>query len=138
MKKPTQETIKKIDYIIQGLEDGRFTEISKAVEFHQKLKGDDEPTYFTDLLTELQVIRQDMLDLEARIRPLEDWQMKEKVQNIEVMLQDYTKNMRGIANALAILADPQPPLSGGLQTGATRYYNEADAEQFISGYKDRY
>ena len=133
MKKPTQETIKKIDYIIQGLEDGRFTEISKAVEFHQKLKGDDEPTYFTDLLTELQVIRQDMLDLEARIRPLEDHGMKQRLDDIEAMLVDYQRNMRGIANGLLILAKPDP-----FDQDYTSAPNKHDAEQFVNDWKAKY
>jgi hypothetical protein len=138
--KPSDDTLEKIDFVIQGLENGQFEELAKKVDFHQKLKGEDSKRFIKTLLEvidaqafELNSLRSDLGSTQTKNADLEN-----RVIDLETMLQDYIKNMRGIANGLAILADPTPPLSGGLQGGATRYYNEADAEQFISSNKDRY
>lgn len=137
---PDDETLDRIDFVIQGLENGQFKDLTKKVDFQQKLKGEDSKRFVKSLVEvieaqacELGILRSDLYSEQQK-----NMDLQARVDAIEFQLIDYTKNMRGIANALAILADPQPPLSGGLQAGAARYYNEADAEQFISGYKDKY
>lgn len=137
---PEAETIEKIDYVIQGLQNGQFKELTKKIDFHQKLKGEEAIPFVQSLID---VIKSQAIQLSAMHDRLDREQdnrfaLENRVSELEVMLQNYTKNLRGIANGLAILADPKPPLAGGLEQGATRWYNEADAEQFISEYKDKY
>lgn len=44
--KPSDETLEKIDFVIQGLENGLFKDLSKKIDFHQKLKdGRTFPLY---------------------------------------------------------------------------------------------
>ena len=131
--KPSEDVLEKIDFVVQGLENGQFEDLTKKIDFHQKLKGEETKRFIRTLLdvidaqsSELQLIRQDNMDMTQRISALED------------MLMDYTRNMRGIANGLAMLADPPKPLSGGLTSGANRFYNEADAEQFMSMWINKY
>jgi len=140
IERPSDETLEKIDFVIQGLENGQFEELAKKVDFHQKLKGEDTKRFIKTLLEvieaqsfELNSLRS---DLGTQTQKVDD--LSSRLSELEYLLQDYVKNMRGIANGLAILADPPAPLHGGLTTGATRYYNEADAEQFISGYREKY
>jgi hypothetical protein len=86
MKKPSNETLQQIDFVIQGLENGKYKELAKEVEFHQKLKGDDDPNYIQSLIHALEAAQidivkltqltdqqhTDIVDLRNRIVDLED------------------------------------------------------------------
>jgi len=83
--RPSDETIQQIDFVIQGLENGKYKELAKEVEFHQKLKGEDNPDFLFSIfhaLEEAQIeiikLRQltdqqhtDLREYEARIIDLE-------------------------------------------------------------------
>lgn len=63
IKRPTDETIQQIDFVIQGLENGKYKEIPKAVEFHQKLKGADAPDFLFSLINALEAAQIDIVKL---------------------------------------------------------------------------
>lgn len=85
IQRPTDETIQQIDFVIQGLENGKYKELAKEVEFHQKLKGEDAPSFLSSILVALedaqfeiinlteqnQLARQDINDLMLRLNDLE-------------------------------------------------------------------
>ena len=135
LQKPSDKTLKQIDFVIQGLENGKYKEISKAVEFHQKLKGDDDPTYITSLwefiesqqrcIHDLQIDRDTernkAIDAETRITDLES-----KVNN-------YNTDMRGVANALLTLSNPDP-----LGQNYNLNVDTSSAESFVNEYKNKY
>ena len=89
VKRPTDETIQQIDFVIQGLENGKYKELAKEVEFHQKLKGADAPEFLRSLLHALEAAQLDIVklthltdtqhaniaDLTTRINQLEDARM---------------------------------------------------------------
>jgi hypothetical protein len=68
------------------LENGKYKELAKEVEFHQKLKGDDDPNYIQSLIHALEAAQidivkltqltdqqhTDIVDLRNRIVDLED------------------------------------------------------------------
>jgi len=132
--KPSDETLEKIDFVIQGVENGLFEDLSKKIDFHQKLKGEDPKKFIQSLLDvigaqeqriedlsmSLDTTRRDMVDAQTRVSQLED-----KVNN-------YNTDMRGIANALLTIANPDP-----LGQSAT-YIDDVAAEQFVTKYKQAY
>lgn len=132
--KPSETTLEKIDFVIQGIENGQFEDLAKKIDFHQKLKGEDSKRFIKTLLevidaqsNELNSLRSDLgnernktMDLEARLLKLED------------ILFDYTRNMRGIANGLLMVTRNDPFNQDG------QYLNESDAENFINDYKSKY
>lgn len=85
IQRPTDETIQQIDFVIQGLENGKYKELAKEVEFHQKLKGKDAPSFLSSILVALedaqfeiinlteqnQLVKQDISDLMLRLNNLE-------------------------------------------------------------------
>lgn len=135
IEKPSEETLEKIDFVIQGVENGLFKELSKKIDFHQKLKGED-PTKFVqslllfvedqqkcihDLQISTQQARNDFINAENRITELEN------------LLTNHTRDMRGVAAGLATLSRPDPfgmDYSNNVDVSAT--------EQFINDYKSKY
>jgi hypothetical protein len=134
IEKPSDDTLDKIDFVIQGLENGQFEDLAKKIDFHQKLKGEDPKRFIKTLLEvidaqaqELNSLRGDYenerqrgLNLDSRLIDLED-----KVNN-------YVADMRGVANALLAISNPDPLKQGGM------YLDEAAAQNFINTYKQKY
>lgn len=132
--KPSNDTLDKIDFVIQGLENGQFEDLAKKIDFHQKLKGEDSKRFIKTLLEvidaqafELNSLRSDLGNEQHRVSELEN-----RVTELETMLSDYIRNMRGIANGL-IMATRNDPFN---QSG--QYLNESDAENFVNDYKSKY
>ena len=63
MKKPSEETLQQIDFVIQGLENGKYKDLAKEVKFHQKLKGEDDPNYFQSLIFALEAAQIEIVKL---------------------------------------------------------------------------
>lgn len=135
LQKPSDATLKQIDFVIQGLEDGKYKEIAKAVEFHQKLKGDDEPTYFTSLLKviEMQQNRIQNLEIDIGAAQSKEINLGNRLDELENMLNDYKQSMRGVANAILTLANPDP-----FDQNFTNVPHKHDGEMFINTWKAKF
>lgn len=135
LQKPSDETLQQIDFVIQGLENGKFKQLAKEVEFHQKLKGDDDPTYFAGLwkLIEMQQSRIQSLEIDLGQAQSKEISLDNRLDEFENMLTDYNKNMRGIANALLVLGNPDP-----FGQDFTTAPHKHDAEQFVSTWKAKF
>jgi len=134
IEKPSEETLEKIDFVIQGVENGLFKDLPKKIDFHQKLKGEDSKKFVESLLAfvedqakcihdlrmEIDTNRRDMMDAQMRISQLED-----KVNN-------YNNDMRGIANALIKIANPDP-------LGQSNSYTDDNSiDNFVTTYQNKY
>lgn len=65
LEKLDEKTVQKIDYIIRGLELGKFDETSKKVEFLGKLSGDPAPGYIEKLLSRISQLEKENGTLES-------------------------------------------------------------------------
>lgn len=99
----SDKTVRSIDYILRGLELGKFDETAKKVEFLGKLSGDEVPRYIATLLNridELETIseeyRTDISSLESRIAATESQNM------------NLTTDLQAIASGLRQLFEPKP------------------------------
>lgn len=110
MQKPTEETIQKIDFVIQGLENGRFTELAKQIEFHEKLKGSATPDYFGSLIDALEVAESDIIMLQSQMSVVEAENNKQRQQLIDL---EYKNNcletdIKELGKMIKYLLDPKP------------------------------
>lgn len=97
----TKETAQKIDYLIQGVEDGKFDDVAKKIEFVKKLNGDFEaPAYMQELLHRIDVLEEEKHELKERVRELQ-------AQNSNIEME-YENDMRDIAKAIQWLMKPDP------------------------------
>ena len=128
IEKPEEETLEKIDFVIQGLENGQFEDLAKKVDFHQKLKGENAKRFVTSLIEVIEEQERELNYLRTDHAALQN-----KVIDLESMLHDYIRNMRGIANGLVLLADPDP-----FGQDYSRANNRMDTESFINDYKSKY
>jgi len=127
-----EKTVQTIDYILRGLELGKFDETAKKVEFLGKLTGDQSPKYIAKLLERINTleIATNNLEMElARERgEFQNWKI-----DIDEKLNNHARDMRGIAGGLGYLGKPDP--------FGTDYNNNWDTnatEQFINEYKSKY
>lgn len=105
-----EETVQKIDYIIRGLELGKFDDTAKKVEFLGKLSGDKSPKYIatlinriTELEFELESTKSNAISDHSRILQLETDKIEsnQKIQNLE-------NDMSDVATAIRQLFEPKP------------------------------
>ena len=110
IKKPTDETIQQIDFVIQGLENGRYKELAKEVEFHQKLKGMDAPEYFQSLIFALEAAQNDIMELERKVLLLETDLMttKQDLTNEQSKTMQHDTDILQLAKAVKYLMAPNP------------------------------
>lgn len=110
MTKPSDETLKQIDFVIQGLENGKYKELAKEVEFHQKLKGEADPSYFQSLIIALETAQIDITRLEQQTRQLET----DLYQTKQDLNDEYTKTLtrdidiKVLGKAIKYLMAPDP------------------------------
>ena len=133
--KPSDVTLDKIDFVIQGLENGLFKEISEKIDFHQKLKGEDPSRFVKSLIDVIELQKWQIADLHEKAASgmNERIELDNRIREIESTLTNHTRDMRGIASGLAKLARPDPfdmDYSANVDTAAT--------EQFINEYKSKY
>jgi len=105
-----ETTVQTIDYILRGLELGKFDETAKKVEFLGKLSGDKAPKYIatlikriTDLEFENKELRVDVDSSHNRIILLEQYKTE-----TEAKVNGLDQDMRDIATAIRQLFEPQP------------------------------
>jgi len=105
-----ETTVQTIDYILRGLELGKFDETAKKVEFLGKLSGDKAPKYIatlikriTDLEFENKELRVDVDSSHNRITLLEQYKIE-----TEAKVNGLDQDMRDIATAIRQLFEPQP------------------------------
>lgn len=97
----TKETAQKIDYLIQGMADGKFDEVAKKIEFVKKLSGDHAaPQYFQDLLRRIDELEEEKHELKAKLIDLETKRMNE--------LNEIRSDHATIARAIQWLMKPDP------------------------------
>ena len=132
--KPNDETLDKIDFVIQGLENGQFEDLAKKIDFHQKLKGEDPKRFIKTLLEVIDAQANELMNIQDRLSREQQQvvNLENRVSDMEEKLHDYTRNMRGIANGLIKLSNPDP------LNVSNDYINVADAETFINDYKNKY
>lgn len=135
LQKPSDKTLEKIDFVIQGVENGLFKELSKKIDFHQKLKGEDPSRFVQSLLEVVEMQARQIGDLQShqatQLNSMID--AENKIRELETKLTNHANNMRGIANGLGYLSKPDP---FGID-----YNNNWDinsTEQFISEWKQKY
>lgn len=132
LDKLEDETVQKIDFIIRGLELGKFDETAKKVEFLGKLSGDNAPKYIAKLLsriTELEnkVISQGMetSNLTFRVTQLET----DKV-SMEVSITTLETNMKTVAKAIRQIFEPKPLSDSYDMTEINAFCNNNDATRY--------
>ena len=104
------ETVRTIDYILRGLQLGKFDETAKQVEFLEKLSGEVEPKYIATLLkristleVDLSLAQTDNLNLEQRVNQLEQYKTE-----TEAKFNDINNDMQSVAAAIRNLFEPKP------------------------------
>lgn len=135
IQRPSDETLKKIDFVIQGVENGLFKDLSKKIDFHQKLKGEDPTQFIQSLLAvvENQNRRIAELELAANEEKQQRFNAEAKLVEIEAKVCNYNSDMRGIANALLQIQYPDP-----LGQNFNLTIDEVSAQNFVDGYKQKY
>jgi len=110
MQKPTEETIQKIDFVIQGLENGRFTELAKQIEFHEKLKGSATPDYFGSLIDALEVAESDIVMLRSQVAKLEAETTQQRQQLIDSGYKTdcLEGDIKELGKMIKYLLEPKP------------------------------
>jgi len=110
MIRPSDETLQKIDFVIQGLENGKYTELAKQVEFHQKLKGENDPSYFQSLINALEAAQIDIVKLEQQTMQQERTLMNAQsdLMNAEQKLRDQDTDIKTLGKAIRYLMAPDP------------------------------
>lgn len=132
LDKLEDDTVQKIDFIIRGLELGKYDEAAKKVEFLGKLSGDNSPRYIAKLLsriTELEnkVIFQgtEISNLTFRITQLET----DKI-SMEAKVTLLETNMGTIAKAIRQLFEPRPLSDGYDMTEINAFCNNNGATRY--------
>lgn len=101
MAEITQETAQKIDFLIQGVEDGTFDDVAKKIEFVKKLGGDfDAPAYLQELLRRIDTLEEEKHDLKQKVLELQ-------AENSNIA-GELNNDMRDIAKAIQWLMKPDP------------------------------
>ena len=127
-----EKTVQTIDYILRGLELGKFDETAKKVEFLGKLTGDQSPKYIAKLLERINTLEIATRNLEVELANERSEYQNWKI-DIDEKLRNHSRDMRGIAGGLGYLGKPDP--------FGTDYNNNWDTnatEQFITEYKSKY
>ena len=131
LQKPSEETLQQIDFVIQGLENGKYKEIAEQVKFHQKLKGDDDPTYISSLWAFIENQQKCIHDLQLTLSSEVNNRIElgSRIQELESTLTNHARDMRGIAGGLVKLARPDP-----FDMDYTMNCDMAATEAFINEY----
>lgn len=110
IKRPTIETIQQIDFVIQGLENGKYKELAKEVEFHQKLKGANAPDFLLSLIHALEEAQIEIV----KLRQLTDQQnmdindLTTRLVNLETAKQTNYTDIQTIAKGIKYAISPDP------------------------------
>lgn len=105
--RPSDDTIQQIDFVIQGLENGKYKEIPKAVEFHQKLKGENAPDFIFSLLHALEQAQLDIVKLTQKA----DQQYRDidaRIVDLEMAKQTNYTDIQTIGKGIKYAISPDP------------------------------
>ena len=104
------ETVRTMDYILRGLQLGKFDETARKVEFLGKLSGENEPKYIATLLKRvldlehsLQEAYSNINDLQSQISQLELYKTES-----EAKVNNLQNDMNDVAMAIRQLFEPKP------------------------------
>jgi len=110
IKRPTDETIQQIDFVIQGLENGKYKELAKEVEFHQKLKGEDAPDFLYSLFHALEEAQIEIIKLQhlttEQDKAINDF--RNRISDLEVAKQTNDIDIQEIGKGIKYAIDPAP------------------------------
>ena len=100
----TKDTVQKIDYLIQGVADGKFDEVAKKIEFMKKLGGDFEaPGYMQELLRRIDTLEEEKHELKGLLRE----QIAENI-NRSNEINDLRTEMGTVAKFMQWQMKPDP------------------------------
>lgn len=126
------ETVQKIDFIIRGLELGKFDDTAKKVEFLGKLAGDESPQYIAKLLDRISklefetlAMNTDSMTLENKVRQLET----DKI-TLETRINTLENSMQTVAKAIRQLFEPAPLKSNYQMTEIEAFCNNNGATSY--------
>ena len=97
------ETVQTMDFILRGLELGKFDDTAKKVEFLGKLSGDETPKYIATLLSridELEIVASNSANTEA--------DHLNRIVQLESQNMNLTTDLQAIASGLRQLFEPSP------------------------------
>lgn len=127
-----EETVQTMDYILRGLELGKFDEAAKKVEFLGKLSGDQSPKYIAKLLEristleiELSITRADVVDAQQRISQLES----DKIE-MAGKISRLTDEMQTVAKAIRQIFEPKPLRDNYDMTEINTFCNNNNANSY--------
>lgn len=105
-----EKTVQTIDYILRGLELGKFDETAKKVEFLGRLSGDNAPKYIAKLLERIAILENQSLEHDTtqstllnRIVELEQYKTE-----TEAKINTLDSDMQSVATAIRQLFEPKP------------------------------
>ena len=105
-----ENTVRTIDYILRGLELGKFDDTAQKVEFLGKLSGENEPKYIATLLNRISELESHVAGQESainthlnRIIELEQYKVES-----EAKLNNLQNDMRSVAIAIRQIFEPKP------------------------------
>jgi hypothetical protein len=110
IKRPSDATIQQIDFVIQGLENGKYKEIPTEVEFHEKLKGADAPSFLFSLLHALEEAQIEIV----KLRQLTDQQhmditdLTTRLIDLETAKQTNYTDIQTLAKGIKYAINPEP------------------------------
>ena len=135
LHKPSEQTLEKIDFVIQGVENGLFKDLSKKIDFHQKLKGEDSKKFVQSLVEFVEAQQKCIHDLQISLSNELNKSIDAEVRitELETKVGNYNTDMRGVANALMVLSNPDP-LGQNMHTNVDQHA----AEMFVSNFKSKY
>lgn len=98
-----EKTVQTIDYILRGLELGKFDDTAKRVEFLGKLSGNQTPKYIAKLLSRIKELELSEVQHSTDLTAIES-----RLIIIENKNNDLTIDLGAIASGLRQLFEPQP------------------------------
>ncbi|MHA1290032.1 MAG: hypothetical protein ACTSPB_21835 [Candidatus Thorarchaeota archaeon] len=135
IEKPSEATIEKIDFVIQGVENGLFKDLSKKIDFHQKLKGEDSKKFVESLLAFVEDQQKCIHDLQIDLSTERSKSIDAEVRitELETKVNNYNTDMRGVANAFIAIANPDP-----LGQNYAINIDQSAVDNFITNFKSKY
>ena len=110
IERPTDETIQQIDFVIQGLENGKYKELAKEVEFHQKLKGADAPSFLLSILVALEEAQIEIIKLQLKTdqQNTDIDELTQRINDLEVHKNTTTTDVMTIGKGIKYAISPDP------------------------------
>lgn len=97
----TKDTAQKIDFLIKGVEDGKFDDAVKKIEFMKTLSGDfGTPTYIQSLLERIDRLEEERHSMTEEINTLRA--------DFITHQSDVNNDMNSIAKAVQYFMKPDP------------------------------